>query len=65
MSFFPPDELTEQIKFQNGISLIFGRLSPLKMTVITWVQPFQRQKKNSFRSSLLHSEVLRNQNVAG
>lgn len=65
MSFFPLDELTAQIKFQNGILLIFGRLPPLQITVITWVQAFQRQKKKQFQDSLLHSEVLRNQNVAG
>lgn len=64
MSFFPLDELTAQIKFQNGILLIFGRLPPLQITVITWVQAFQRQKKKQFQDSLLHSEVLRNQNVA-
>lgn len=57
MSFFPLDELTVQIKFQNGILLIFGRLSPLQITVITWVQAFQRQKKavsgltSAFRSA--------------
>lgn len=35
MSFFPLDELTVQRKSQNGISLIFGRLSPLKITAVT------------------------------